>query len=190
MSMKKGTRLDGIRSIEHIEARCVIDHDSGCWRMRKADGTFAGQHHVVQHAETGKTYNAARLSWMLAHPKSKLPARNGVVWRCCGTPECVNPDHLRGGPKLMWGQHCKGSGILKTPAKRASAIKASRSRCVLTPELRQWLLESTQNNTDAAHGLGIAHTRASQIRIAAKRMTSTAPASVFDFARFALKAAA
>lgn len=187
--MRKGTILDGLRRLEDIQARCVMDRESGCWRMRKANGTFAGPHHVVVNALTGKTTNAARLAWTWAHPRYSLP-RGGVVWRCCGTPECVNPDHLRGGPKLMWGQHCKGSGILKTPAKRASAIKASRSRCVLTPELRQWLLESTQNNTDAAHGLGISHTRVSQIRIAAKRMTSTAPASVFDFARFALKAAA
>lgn len=187
--MKAGTILDGIRCLETLKAKCVIDRQSDCWLMRKADGSMAPPQHRVQFAVDRRSYLAARLAWQLAHPKYTLP-KGHVVWRCCDSPACVNPDHLRGGPKLLWGQHVAARGIFKTPEKREAAIKASRGRCVLTPELRQWLLESSQSNTDAAHGLGIGHTRASQIRIAARRLTSTAPASVFDFARFALRAAA
>lgn len=180
MAHKHGAYLGGIRTVEDVRLRCVVDDCTGCWRMRRSDGTWARPDHNL-HAGPGKKSLAARVTYELAYPGRLKPG--WVVWRHCDSEWCLNPLHLRSGTKAQWGQHVIRRGIYKTPAKVACGRAAGRARRLLSDELITWLMESEQGHTEAAHGLGITPSRAQQIRAKAKMKRSPA-ASVFDFAAF------
>lgn len=186
MSHPAGTHLDGIASLEDLRQRCVIDEDSGCWHLRTARGKPLpkGRRHVVWAHGIGHI-TATRLAWLLAHPGKSL--RQGhVAFRTCCSYDCVAPKHISAASRTTWGSHLAASGKATTPAKTMAArAKASRHpHAKLTPELKQWLLESTQTGPDAAHGLGIAQSRANCIRAAHRANQAARPAaSVFEMAQ-------
>lgn len=188
MSHAKGTRLDGIASIEDLRQRCVIDEDSGCWHLRTARGKVlpSGDRHVIWVHGVGHI-TATRAAWLLSRPGKTL--RNGwICFRTCESYDCVAPIHIAASNKKNWGLHMAASGKSRTPAKLAAVAALPKSTQKLTPELRQWLLESTQSGVEVAHALGITQGRANCIRAEHRKAEAKRPAaSVFDFA---MKAAA
>lgn len=180
--MKPPRVLDGMRTLDDVRERCLVhrddDPDAGCWRLRQGNGRIASPAYRAWNGNTGRSMPVARLVWSFAHPGRPL-ASSYCVWRCCGTPNCVNPQHLRAGPRSAWGRVLAARGVHKSPARREHCRRIGRARagCVMTPELRRWLLESPQNGSEAAHGLGITQSRANFIRAEARRLTRAA--SVF-----------
>ncbi|WP_019652247.1 hypothetical protein [Variovorax atrisoli] len=184
MSHTKGTRLDGIATLEDLRQRCVIDEESGCWHLRTARGRALpqGPRHVIWVFGIGHT-TATRASWLLAHPKRKL--RNGwVCYRTCESYDCVAPKHIVSGTRKAWGEHMAASGKGVTAAKTKANQTDAKSTWKLTPELKQWLLESPQSGIEVAHALGIAQGRANAIRAKERAALIARPASsVFEFAQ-------
>ncbi len=188
MSHAKGTRLDGIVSLEDLRQRCVVDEDTGCWHLRTARGKLLprGDRHVVWVHGVGHI-TATRAAWMMSRPGKLL--RNGYIcFRTCDSYDCIAPRHISSGNRATWFKHITASGKARTPAKLAAVAALPKANQKLTPELRQWLLESTQSGGEAAHALGITQGRANEIRSRHRKALASRPAaSVFDFA---MKAAA
>ncbi|QRF55324.1 hypothetical protein [Variovorax paradoxus] len=183
MSHEKGTRLDGIASLEDLRQRCVVDEDAGCWHLRTARGRALpqDQRHVIWVHGIGHV-TATRAAWLLAHPARQL--RNGwVCYRSCDSYDCVAPQHIVSGTRKAWGMHMARSGKAVTTAKAQANRQGRRSTWKLTAELKRWLLESPQTGIDAAHALGITQGRANAIRAQERIELSARPArSVFDLA--------
>jgi hypothetical protein len=185
MTHAHGTRLDGIVSLHDLRDRCVVDdeEDGGCWHLRTASGKALphGQRHSVWMHGLGHV-TATRAAWLLKNPGREL--RNGwVAFRTCSSYDCVR--HISAASRANWAKHLVASGKTKTPAKVASARAAAQllPQRKLTPELRQWLLESEQSGCEVAHALGIAQSRANCIRAEHRKAQATRPAaSVFEFA--------
>lgn len=155
MTHPHGTHLGGIRTLECVRQRCVIDADTGCWHLRLADGTPLprNKRHVLWLHDLG-CVSAPRAVWTLSTGKP-VPAGK-VVSRHCESYDCARPDHLRCWTKATaydyLRRHGRTHSIRRTIANRVAGIKRSR----LTPELRHWLLESGQSNVAVGHALGIA----------------------------------
>lgn len=178
-----GTHLDGIASVEDLRQRSVVDEESGCWHLRTARGKPLprGDRHVIWVHGIGHI-TATRAAWLLSRPGKTL--RNGwICFRNCDSYDCVAPSHISSGNRGTWFRHIKASGKARTPAKLAAVAALPKSTQKLTPELRQWLIESQQSGVDAAHALGITQSRANCIRAEHRKAQATRPAaSVFDFA--------
>lgn len=191
MSHPKGTRLDGVASIEDIRGRCVMDEDCGCWHMRSARGRPMpeGKVHKI-HIHGLGVMTVTRAVWLLAHPGQSIPDR-WRAYRTCTSYDCANPEHISIGTNQRFGAVQRRTGKSKSAKKTAAIREMAAKRRILTPELRQWLIESTQSDGAAGHGLGIKHSRANQIRAAHRKAMAERPAaSVFDFGNWLIKAAA
>jgi len=184
MSHVKGTRLDGIATLDDLRQRCVIDEESECWHLRTARGRVlpATTRHVIWVFGLGHT-TATRAAWLLSHPGREL--RSGwVCYRTCDSFDCVAPAHVKAGSRQTWGAHMARSGKAVTAAKTQANREGQRSTWKLTPEQKQWLLESPQTGIDVAHALGITQGRANAIRAKELSTAAARPAtSVFDLAR-------
>lgn len=182
MSHAKGARLDGIATLEDLRQRCVVDEESGCWHLRTARGRALpkDQRHVIWVFGIGHV-TATRATWLLSRPGRAL--REGwVCYRRCDSYDCVAPGHVIAGTRKAWGLHLARSGKAVSTAKTQANRAGRRSTWKLTPELKQWLIESPQSGVEVAHALGIAQGRANAIRAKERTERAARPAtSVFDF---------
>lgn len=181
MSHKPGTYLGGIRSIQDLRARCVIDGDCDCWHLLKTDGSPLPEKCRQNIWVHGVGYmTAMRAAWHLSGQKK--PIKRGLVMqRACDSFDCVNPDHLRWGSRHTLARLLTERGVFNSAARRASIAKFAAARpqaTVVTPELRIWLAESQQTGAEAAHGLGVSKGRADVLR----RQMRQRPNSVFTWA--------
>ena len=183
MSHAHGTRLDGIVTLHDLRDRCVVDdeEDGGCWHLRGARGQAMpkGERHMLWMHGIGHV-PATRAAWLLKNPGREL--RNGwIAFRTCQSYDCVR--HISAANRASWGKHMAATGKSRTAAKTAANRLIPKHWQKLTPELKQWLLESQQSGSEAAHALGITQGRANCIRAEhRKAMASRPAASVFDFA--------
>ena len=179
MSHEHGAYLGSIRTVEDLRQRCVMDKDSDCWHLRTARGRPmpSAHRHSIWIFGLGH-FTATRGAWLLAHGSLPQQGKGRVVFRTCDSYDCVNPAHLQCGQRKTLIRHRISLGAFDTPARKAAleSFKASRPQpTVVTPELKVWLLESTQSGVDAAHALGVTQGRANCIRAEARKR----PASVF-----------
>lgn len=186
MSYYPKSDCGGVRTLADLRGRCILDapEDGTCWHLRQADGKPlpTDKRHVLWSPEDGKHVTATRLAWRLGRPDK--PLREGWrVWRCCSSYDCVNPEHLKHGSSQAEAQWRKRQNKPVSQKFMEGCRRSAAARCLLTPELRQWLLESSQNHTEAAHALGISRRRAQQLRARqAQQQLSRPAASIFDLA--------
>lgn len=177
----EGAYLGSVRSFDCLRGRCVIDsaEDGGCWHLRTAYGRPipAGKTPKVWVFQRGSE-PAIRAMWRYTHGDREIPP-GVVVYRKCKTHDCVNPKHLAVGERGAYIRSIAKAGGYRSPAQLAGARKASAAQAKLTPQLRQWLLESPQNGCEAAHALGISQGRANTIRQQARKRLGTAAPSIF-----------
>lgn len=166
-----GTNLGGIRTLDDIYGRCVIDKDTGCWHLRTARGRPmpAGKTLRLWSFDHGYAMSARRLTFILANPQRKLPAK-WVVFDSCECHDCVNPEHLKAAPKLQHFARLAREGRCTSARKSAANRIAGAKRSRVSPDVWRWVMESHQSNQDIAHALGVAHTHVSQKR--AKHLAS------------------
>ena len=178
MSIKQGQHIDGIRTLEDLRGRCVIDEITGCWHLRTPRGKPQpkGETAYVWLHGRGMT-TCLRAFWELSHG---APVPGGrIAFRTCGSYDCVC--HLRVGTRSEYGVFCAKSGRLKmTPQRLAKAKAASSKRTKITDEQVQWILGSDVTERAAAKALGCSASLIGHIRAGRKRRPSL-PASVFDW---------
>ena len=130
MPHKPGTILNGIRTVEDMRTRCVIDEETGCWNWTLACCAGVPKLHY-RDPVTGapKTGKGRRVALILA--TGKQPPKNRIAYAksCCTSVLCVNPDHARLGTKAAWGEWLSKSGLVKNlPSKSAAARRAWDTR--------------------------------------------------------------
>jgi hypothetical protein len=186
MSHKHGAYLGGVRSLEDIRLRCYCSDDDECWHFRTARGKPVSKVLCQSIWFNGMSSSVTRVVWQL---KTKKPvAADMVVYRVCSAYDCVNPKHLRCGTKQDEFEYRKANGLTRSLKRTIANRTTKRPNQKMTAELLTWLIESTQSGVAAAHGLGIAQSRANCLRVAARKPATVAAASVFSLAASGLLA--
>ncbi len=166
MPMKPGTHLGGVRTLADLRDRCRINEISGCWHLldsRRRRITYSPKLspriHVHQQGRRIARSAAWELSGRQIHPGK-------FVFRCLRAWDCCNPDHLQCMAPSEGYALLAAHGLMTSVRKSMKARQLSRTRVgtKLTEELAQWARESTQTQTEAAHGLGVYQTRVSDVR--------------------------
>ena len=106
MSHPHGTYLGGIRNLDDLRLRCVVDEDTGCWhwRLSKCDGV--PKVHVTHPAlpRPGHIMRGRRAALLLARGRD-LPAGHVAYARLtCQSADCVNPSHCQSGDRHAHGR--------------------------------------------------------------------------------------
>lgn len=185
-----GTRLDGLASLEDLKGRCVVDVCSGCWHLRTAHGRAIphdGKRQMV-HVHGHGVMTALQAVWVLKNgPQALQELRETarVVYRCCGSHDCVRPGHVAAGHRRDAMRVQARLGVMCTAKHRATAAATGRARQVLTPELRVWMMESSQSAGAVAHAMGVGKGRIDTLRAEARKRARAggavpAVASVFE----------
>lgn len=140
--MKRNQHQTGIRSLQELKDRCVVNEETGCWmwsgaktmsRGRKSSGIrFETPVCAVPLGMMGNdkhtTIPALRFAWHLAG--GELKPRQIVYRALCNEPNCVNPDHAAQGTRKAVGKLVSQSGRLKNNPQRqkvnlSSSIKSA-----------------------------------------------------------------
>lgn len=126
-------RRDGIRSLQCILDRCIVD-DEGCWEWRGAMSSGTARCYLPGGVigKRSRVTSARLVAWVLKNG----PVRGDqVIYRKpdCSNPRCVNPDHAKKGSR---GQQCKTAAKRQgvTPQKLAQLTRA-RSGQILPREI-------------------------------------------------------
>ena len=131
-------REDGVRTLEDLRIRCVIDSETGCWLWRGAftrSSDRRGQPTSrvwLPDAPDGmaKTGTATRAAWLLSG--RELEAGH-VVWRSrCTNSACINPGHGASGTRTAMHAAFVADGRLRGDPRRA-AINARNRSSLLVP---------------------------------------------------------
>lgn len=158
-------RLYGIQTIDDMRGRCVIDGETDCWHLRKADGKKMPNTKATMRvwiAGVG-TKSAIRAAWELQH--GQLDDDTLQPYRQCGCYDCINPAHMLVATKEAHGRMARRSGRQRGRAERSIInTRIGMKNAKITAELAQWARESEQTLQDAAHGLSIAMNRVGLIR--------------------------
>lgn len=137
MTDTRRKRADGVRTIEDLRQRCVIDAETGCWLWR---GAFTRSSCRRGQATTrvwlpdlhgkAQTCTATRAAWLLA---GKPLAPGEVVWRhVCRSSECIHPGHGKAGTRTAMHAAFAADGRLRGDPRRA-VVNARNRECLLTP---------------------------------------------------------
>lgn len=170
-----------VHTLEDILIRCKVDEVTGCWTWQAGIQSSQGRKRpVVWLAGEQRTESARRAAWILA---GKPLRANQMVYSTCTNDRCVCPEHLKAGTMRQMGAHQRKMGHLRGPHRSAAAIRSwvDRPGLKLTPELVQWIRESSQSSRTAAHGLMVSATTVSKVRSNQRRPEFARGASVFSF---------
>ena len=124
-------RKDGIRSLQGILDRCIVE-DTGCWIWRGAFSNGAARCQVAAGVVSPriKVTSARSVAWFFKHG----PIEPGkVIYRKfdCHDARCVNPDHaMKGTPGDQAKATAKRAGV--TVHKLAQLSKARSSQILQT----------------------------------------------------------
>ncbi len=178
---RRAKARDAIGTIHDLHGRCVIDKDTGCWHLRTAYGreieTKPGRVPRVWVYGKGAT-TATQAAWELKHHQPVPEGR--VVYRTCCSKDCIAPHHLKLGTRKGMGGFLARTGRLRGDPSRVEVNRRNAAgHTKLTPELRQWLIESPQSGVDAAHGLGVSQGRVNTLRQEYRKRAALAAPSIF-----------
>lgn len=158
MRHPKGADLGGIRDIERLRLRCVVDDVTGCWVWSGALSDGAPKIHFRHPVTLERTDAKGRRAALILARGADLP-RGHVAWQkaCCDHDLCVNPDHCRSGTKKEWGRWLTTSGKVKNlPSKSVAARKGwdTKGRKV-TPEMKTKIMNDPRPISELAAELGL-----------------------------------
>lgn len=134
MNDTRRKRQDGVRTLEDIRSRCVIDDETGCWLWRGAMSMKRhgqGQPRVwLPGVDGGVIETAARAAWLLS---GRRIANGHVVWRSlCTDSKCINPEHGKSGTRTQMHAAFVADGRMRGDPIRA-AINAKNRESQLVP---------------------------------------------------------
>jgi hypothetical protein len=117
-------------TVDALRARCIVDPVTRCWHWQgakdKSDGT--PRLYTFDHARQEKrTINGPAGAFNIVFGRAPLPG--WVVYRCCGSLDCLAPTHLREMRTLAdVGRHIAASGRRKGPATPGQLATAAKGR--------------------------------------------------------------
>lgn len=167
---KRNTRHDGVRTLEDIRLRSIVDDITGCWiwggaydgatmcpRVWLPDG-------IPGSVRPGGTSTAARAAWVLAG-KPLLPSH--IVMRTCRDTRCCNPAHGKTGTRADLGALTRSIGDQRGHPLRA-VVNARNRQAMMIPrhvvERGEALFAAGAMAKDVCAALGVAPKTAALIR--------------------------
>ena len=123
MSHEEGAYLGGVRDIESLRQRCVIDDITGCWHWSLSIDKGAPMMHVRLRDGTRKKMRGRRGAAYLSGRDLK-PGQVAYACNGCETLDCCNPNHAKVGNRSQHGKWLAGSGLARNlPSKAAASRK-------------------------------------------------------------------
>ncbi len=178
--------MTGIRTIEDIKDRCVLDEDTGCWLWVGATGKNTGRPAIwLPVGPTGG--QSYRLSQVLTWIESgRLRRPDGRVWSpvVCGNPRCANPDHHRLRTKAQIQQARRTTNSALHAAKLSAACRGSTRK--LTHAQRIEIRDSLLPASEVATRYGISTSYAKKILSGRHCWDKAAPVVAVGASVFAL----
>jgi len=177
--------MNGVRTIEDLRLRCVVDEITGCWLWR---GAFTQGVGAVWLPELGKTRTIRSAAMFLSGKPIKKGHR---IYLKCIHSDCCNPAHCNPMTPAAFGKAQAASDRLKgNPTRLATCIRLGRKNSRLTPELAQEIRESSETGLAIAARLGVSRSVVSKIRTNKAWNVAAMPgASVFTWFATERKAA-
>jgi hypothetical protein len=173
MSFHPGAYCGGVRTLEDLRIRCVIDAETGCWLWRGAYSQDRSRHGQpttrvwlpVVPPGGARTSTAPRAAWLMAG--KPLPPK-GVVWRhLCRNPECINPQHGKGGTRQEMYAAFVADGRMRGDPRRAAVNAINRQSQLVPPEKvrkAEEMFAAGALQKDVRAALGLSPTSAARIR--------------------------
>ena len=189
---RKGQDNGGIRTLEDVRGRCVIEFDGDCWKWQGAfssSGRSSARCPVSWSPAHGRVISVLRL---VAELDGKPLLPRIMAWRACRNDDCCSPAHLKTGTRKQWGAWTAKFGFLKGDPLASSRNRKARvdsGDAVLTMELARWVRESTQTGKDMALALGVSATTVSRAKLRRTWAETLPSASVFGLAQDAWRGA-
>lgn len=163
----------GIRTLDDIRQRCVMDDITECWQWRGGhaiDGSPS-----IWFPPLGKRTTAGViLCWLLT---GETP-RPGVVWhRTCDSVGCCSPFHRKAGTRKSQMRNAKVKCSL---GHRAKIAQTKRAASLLADEHCQAIRQSSETLDTLAMRYGISRSHASRIRRGELRAQTVRGSSIFN----------
>lgn len=176
----------GVRTLEDLRVRCLIDDITGCWnyQVRTLPDRQRAWGANIWMSDLQKSETLQRAAWLLAHGKLGA-ARDWNVWRTCGNRMCCNPGHLKAGLRRQMGAWQVQDGSLRGNPVRGAInrrAKMTAASTVLSFELADWIRESSQTGLAVAHALAVSPQTVSRVRLGQSWVRTVQAASVFSWA--------
>jgi hypothetical protein len=178
--IKMGQYLGGIRNIDDLKMRCLIDDETDCWHWRL--GKTKGKYPKISFKISGEAQSRTGVRAVFVLLGRDVPDGYTVYHYKCHSIDCLNPAHLKMGTHKEKWAHIKAEGYMRGNPTRLLANKATAmKRCKVAAHLGL-ILNSDKTSVELAKELGI---HASTIRSARSRSSTGAPqvanASVFTW---------
>lgn len=163
-----GLRHGGVRTIDDLKNRCVVNEDTGCWEFQgaRSAGKNGGIHVVpaVWLPEFGQVVTGMKAAAILTGKVAHDAPKTTLVWRSCRCRTCLNPEHLKTGTRKQWGADMVARGAMSGPWRKAANIKGAKARRKLTDEEAREILHSTDTCEQAGAKYGVSKSTVSRIR--------------------------
>lgn len=133
----------GVRGLEELRLRCVIDACTGCWEWGRARAPGAPRKAGppalqippgVIGNEKRVCMNAARAAWIMAGRDDGREIGRRVIYRACDNPRCINPEHLRCGTRAQMMAHLYADGKRRGRPERAAVNRRNARKWATPPE--------------------------------------------------------
>lgn len=189
MSHHFGTDLGGIRDVQGILERCILDEITECWHWTLSSTNGSPKVHF-KHPVSGKWVSGKgrRVALILARGKDLPRGHVAYARLCCQSKDCCNPDHCQSGTKAKWGAFLTKTGRVKSlPSKVAASRKGwdTRGRKI-TPEMVADIRSRGDESAAAcARRLGVSAFAVWSVDTQQTHRPLMRGASVFNFAGFA-----
>ena len=159
MAHQHGAHLGGIRTLEDLRLRCVVDDVTGCWHWRLSKCAGVPKVHVTHPAlpRPGHIMRGRRAALLLARGRDLPKGHVAYARLTCTSPDCVNPAHCQSGTRDDHGRYLSQSGRVKgllSKVKSSRAMWDRRGRKV-TPEIRTHILSSDASTYALARELNL-----------------------------------
>ena len=182
MPHQHGADLGGIRTLEDLRVRCVMDEETGCWHWRMSMSQGRPRVHIMHPvSHEGVNMRGRRAALVLATGQDLPPLHFAFARLCCTSDDCCNPDHARSGNREAHGEWLRKSGKVKgLPSKMAASRRTwdKRGRKI-TAAMRQEILHSNESQISLARKFGVSNFVIWQVRQGLTHRKLAAGASVF-----------
>jgi hypothetical protein len=182
MTHKVGTDLGGIRNVERLRERCVVDPETGCWHWKLAKTALGRPAVNLIHPVTGRRRKlpGTRAAWILANGRDVPEGR--IVRLRCRSMDCCNPEHVKCTTRKEWGQHMAKIGANKPdPVRHLTLVRRGLQFAKLNMEIAREIRASPLPAREEALRRGVCQSTITAVR-RNERWKERAPviASVFD----------
>ena len=120
----------GIRDIDGLRDRCVVDDITGCWIWALGfDRRWPKVTFVAPDTGAVVWARGRRAALYLARGKDLPKGHVAYARLCCDNDKCCNPAHARSGSRSEWGQWLAASAQWKGLPSKILAAQKTRDRC-------------------------------------------------------------